>query len=76
MDYFTIVEDTKAVVVSKGRYQQVDVYRRGTNVYVRMGGAFIRCLASGGTSVPNVRVEAMDAHDRIVAAGTRLQWKA
>ena len=46
MDYFTIVEDTKAIIVSKGRYQQVDVYRRGTNVYVRTGGSFVRCLAS------------------------------
>jgi hypothetical protein len=76
MDYFTIVEDTKAIIVSKGRYQQVDVYRRGTNVYVRTGGSFVRCLASGGTSVPSIRVEAMDQHTSIVRDGLRLQWKA
>ena len=75
MDYFTIVEDTKAIIVSKGRYQQVDVYRRGTNVYVRVGGSFVRCLASGGTSVPSIRVEAMDQHTRIMRDGLRLQWK-
>lgn len=75
MQYFTIVEDTKAIIFSKGRYQQVDVYRRGDHVYIRMGSSFVRCLASGGTSVPAIRIDAMDEHPSIHRGTTRLQWK-
>lgn len=74
MDYFTIIEDTKAVIVSKGRYQQVDVYRRGRNVYVRIGSSFVRCMASGGTSVPSIRIDAIDQHASIAQDKLRLEW--
>ena len=75
MHYFTTIEDTKAVIVSNGAHYQVDVYRRGNLIYVRKGGAFLRCMSGGGTSVPSVLVEDMDEHPNIVRGKLRLEWK-
>jgi hypothetical protein len=66
MDRFHIVPDVQAIVMQKGRYRQVDVYRRGDRVYVRIGQTFLRCYANGGTSDPRTMVNDMDTDPRIV----------
>lgn len=59
MERFHIIEDAAAILVSRGVYRQAKVYRRGKELFAGHGGGFIR-LYREGTSLPNVRLDAID----------------
>lgn len=59
MDRFHLIEDAAAILVSKGVFRQAKVFRRGAGVYAAYGAGYIR-LYRDGTSLPNVRCEAVD----------------
>lgn len=59
MDRFHIIDDAAAILVCKGVYRQAKVYSRGTALFAAHGSGFIR-LYRDGTSLPNVRCEALD----------------
>lgn len=65
MERFHVIEDAAAVLVTKGGvYRQVKVYRRGAGLvggelFAGHGSGFIR-LYRGGTSVPTIRLDALD----------------
>jgi hypothetical protein len=52
MDYFSIIDGAKAVIVTAGVYRQVDVFERAGYLYAARGNGFVRLLASGKTSDP------------------------
>ncbi len=54
MDIFQSVTDGKAILLNKGVYRQVDLYRRGANLYAKNGNGFIRLYPNQGTSVPSI----------------------
>ena len=55
MDYFTIIPEGQAIMVSRGVYRQVPVYARGGKVYARHGGGYVRLIQGGSTTAPNIR---------------------
>lgn len=59
MERFHIIDDATAILVSKGVYRQAKVYRRGKDLFAGHGSGFIR-LFREGTSLPNVRLDAID----------------
>lgn len=46
---FTIIPTAQAIVRKKGVYRQCDVYRRGDEMYCKVGSGFIRILQQGTT---------------------------
>lgn len=65
MERFHIIDDAAAILVSKGVYRQAKVYRRGKDLFAGHSGGFIR-LYREGTSLPNVRLDAIDVPGRRV----------
>lgn len=67
MEYFTVIPEGQAIMVSRGVYRQVPVYVRGGKVYARHGGGYVRLIQGGATSAPNIRWAEIDtpnsAHD-------------
>lgn len=59
MERFHLIDEAAAILVSKGVFRQAKVYRRGDALYAGYGAGFIR-LYRDGTSVPNVRCEAVE----------------
>lgn len=57
---FEILNDAFVILRSKGVYRQAKVYERKGLLYAQHGNGFIGISASGGTSLPNVRVEDYD----------------
>lgn len=54
MPLFHEIPEAQIVTRSKGVYKQVKLYRRGGDLYAGHGSGFVRLLAGGGTSAPNV----------------------
>lgn len=54
MPLFHEIPEAQIVTRSKGVYKQVKLYRRGVDLYAGHGSGFVRLLAGGGTSAPNV----------------------
>lgn len=67
MEYFTIIPEGQAIMVSRGVYRQVQIYARGGKIYARHGGGYVRLIQGGSTSAPNIRWVEIDtpngAHD-------------
>ena len=55
MEYFTVIPEGHAIVVTRGVYRQVPVYARGEKIYARNGGGYVRLIQGGSTSAPNIR---------------------
>ena len=60
MERFQIVEDAAAIVLARGVYRQVKVFRRGKDLYAANGSGFIRLYRGGSTSLPNVAWKDID----------------
>ena len=60
MEYFTVIPEGQAIMVSRGVYRQVPVYARGGKVYARHGGGYVRLIQGGATSAPNIRWAELD----------------
>lgn len=69
MDLFHIIDEAQAVVLNKGVFKQVRVYRRAEEIYVESGKGFVKCYASGGVSTPNGRWIDIDSDFIILAPG-------
>lgn len=54
MPLFHEIPEAQIVTRSKGVYKQVKLYRRGGDLYAGHGSGFVRLLAGGGTTAPNV----------------------
>lgn len=54
MKVFSQIEGEIAVVRSGGVFKQVDLYRRGNDLFASHGSGFIRLLDKGATSHPKV----------------------
>lgn len=54
MDRFHIIEDAAVILRSKGVFKQVQVFRRGDELYARHGSGFIKLFPRGGTTHSNV----------------------
>lgn len=63
MDLFHIIDDGFVILRSKGLYRQAKVYRRGQDVYAGFGAGFVKLHAHGGTSMPSVSWDAIEARD-------------
>ena len=60
MEYFTVIQEGQAIVVTRGVYRQVPVYARGEKIYARHGGGYVRLIQGGSTSAPNIRCVEID----------------
>lgn len=59
---FHVVADEFVVLINRrGLYRQAKLYRRGKGLYAGVGGGFARLVSGGGTSVPDLRWEDLDA---------------
>jgi len=54
MSLFHVIDDAQVIIRNKGVYRQMKVYRRGTEIYAAHGTGFIKLMAMGATSHPNV----------------------
>lgn len=61
LDLFHVIDDGVAILRSRGKYRQVKVYHRGQDVYVGLGGAYIRLTRGAETSDPNISCIGLDA---------------
>lgn len=52
---FHRLDEGVVIVAISGRYNQVDLYYRGTDLYAHVGKDYIKLTGTGGTSVPNTR---------------------
>ena len=69
MNRFHVIEDAAVVLRSKGVYRQAKVYRRAEGLYAGYAGGFIRLMANGGTSRPEVSWDETDAPTKIGPLG-------
>ena len=69
MKLFHIIEDTQVIKRSRGVFSQVPLFRRGSELFAKHGGGFIRLMARGTTSTPNVSWIDMDDHREVVKTG-------
>lgn len=73
---FTKLEGDAAILHSKGRLYQCDLYEWQGGLFAKQGGGFVRLRANGGTSVPSVTLTQvittrplfMDRFERLVIA--------
>jgi len=56
---FHKIDQGVAITRNKGVFKQVDLYRRGRELYLKHGAGFIRVMEHG-TSIPNVSVIELD----------------
>lgn len=61
MHRFHIVDDAAVILRSKGVYRQAKVYRRGDDLYAGFGAGFIGLRRNGGTTLPSVSWEDIEA---------------
>jgi len=54
MKQFHKIEEATAIIRSRGKFKQVDVYRRGVRLFVEYSGGYAMLMANGGTSIPNL----------------------
>lgn len=76
MERFHIIEDAAAILRSKGVYRQAKVYRRGRDIYAAYGSGYIKLGASGGTTLPSVSWDGLEAEGVNVISGKRPVWGA
>ena len=57
---FHIIPDAVAVTYSRGVWRQHTVYKYNGQVFIKHGGGYARVMKSGDTSIPNVRVDAIE----------------
>ncbi len=55
MDFFSIIPEGKAIMLSNGVYSQRDLYTRAGRVYAKYGSGYVRLHHGGDTSAPKVR---------------------
>ena len=60
MFLFSLVENGQAIIADRGVYQQVDLYKRGDQLFAAYGKGFIRLLASFYTTKSNVKWSAIE----------------
>lgn len=54
MHFINKIEGATAWLKNNGVFRQVDLYRRGDNIYAAYGGGYVRLSISGATSHPKV----------------------
>lgn len=59
MSFFQQIEGEAAVLVHKGVYKQVPIYKRDGYLYAKVGSGFVRLMADGSTSGLGLRLEFM-----------------
>ena len=57
MRRFHRLEDCEAVIRRKGVWRQVPMYERDELLYVKVGAGYVRLVAGGRTSDPDVLVD-------------------
>lgn len=67
MDYFTIIPEGQALMVSHGVYQQVPIYVHDGKVYTRHGDGYVRLIHGGSTSAPNIRWAKIDTSNGTIS---------
>ena len=80
MSLFHVIDDGQVIIRNKGVYRQVKIYRRGKDIYAAHGLGFIKLMATGATSHPNISWMEVDTGDddtgeTILMSGNRkLTW--
>lgn len=77
MDLFHEIPESHAILLSKGTFRQVPLYRRGEGVYAKNGSGFIRLLPNGATTVPSILWKDFDAGTgTVITKGCFLVYRA
>lgn len=61
MNLFHIIEDGIVHLRSRGVYRESKVYQRGTDVFAKHGGGYVRLLGRNTTTVSNLSWDAIEA---------------
>lgn len=54
MPRFHVIEEGVAVIIARGVYRQVKVFRRGGDVYAAYGAGYLKLFGFRGTSHPKI----------------------
>lgn len=57
----------------RGVFRQVDVYRRGDNLYAQHGFGFVKLMGHPNTTAPGISWDKIEPHDQIEDAN--IKWK-
>lgn len=64
MNLFHQIENAQVILRVRGVFKQVDVFKRaypdGENLFAKSSGGYIRLIAEGKTSIPNIMWEDID----------------
>lgn len=66
MTPFQEITDGLAILLRKGIYSQVPLFKRNDNVYAKVGSGFIRLYKHGGTSVPTISWKDFDPGQEVI----------
>ena len=72
MRLFHVLDDMFCILLSRGTYKQAELYRRGEHLYAKHGSGFVRLMARGGTSAPNVSWVDMNTNQHVKSSGGRI----
>lgn len=81
MTLFSRIDEGQVIISERGLHRQVDLYKRGDQLYAAVRDGFVRLLDRENTTVPHIRwlaiegVEVESAYNgpRHKATGMRLQ---
>lgn len=51
---FTEISEGQVILLQKGTFKQVPLYRRDWNLFAKMGSGYIKLYKAGSTSVPTI----------------------
>ena len=80
MSLFHVIDDAQVIIRTKGVYKQVKLYRRGSEIYAAHATGFIKLMAMGSTSHPNVSWIEVDTgpedngHTILMGTNRKLSW--
>ena len=70
---FHIVEHGFVVTHRGGVYRQSKMYRRGKDIYAQVAGGYVRLLARGGTTAPNISWDHIELPNDMVLGEGKIQ---
>lgn len=72
---FHKIEEAQVITRTKGVFRQVNVYRRGTDLYAKHGTGYVKLLSMKATSHPDVTYEDIYGFEPIYDRMKKPGWK-
>lgn len=78
MDFISKIDNAHAWLKRSGIYSQAELYRRGEQIFAKLGSGYVRLSCSGTTSAPRIVWMEIDTGDNaqlVLRDGHAPAWK-